>query len=72
MKGKANLIRESDDKYHVYVKKYFWQRWKPCTDDSTGKQIVFNDFNEFAEVTAIESFDEITLKFDKFSGLGRK
>ena len=70
MKGKAKLIRDDSGKYKVYVKNYFWQRWKPCLD-SDGKQIVFETMKDFGEVTKIECFDEITVKFDKFSGYER-
>lgn len=69
MKGKAKLVRESDGKYHVYAKNYFWQRWKPLYyNDYEKKQIVFSDFNEFGKVTQIECFDTIIIKYDKFSG----
>ena len=71
MKGKAKLIRESDGKYHVYVRNYFWQKWKQCYDNSN-KQITFSDIKEFGEVIRIECFDVITLSICKFNGFRGK
>lgn len=71
MKGTAKLIRQEDGKYHVFTKNYFWQKWKPL-DDIDGNEIVFETFAGFGEITEIESFDEIIIKYDKFSGLKGK
>lgn len=70
MKGKAKLVRKEDGNYYAYVKNYFWQKWKPLYD-SNNKQISFKTMREFGKVTRIECFDEIIVKYDKFSGLGR-
>ena len=67
MKGKVKLTRENDNKYHVYVKNHFWEKWK-VLNDNTGKQIIFETFSEFAKITKIECFDKIMLKIDNFSG----
>lgn len=67
MKGKAKLERKSNGRYYVYVRNFFWQRWKPLIDN--GEQITFETMEEFGKVTKIECFDIITIKFDKFSGL---
>ena len=70
MKGKAKLQRECDGLYHVYVKNYFWQRYKPLI--LNGKQITFKDFAEFGKITQIEAFDEICITYDKYSGMVEK
>ena len=69
MKGKAKLERKSDDRYYVYVKNYFWQRWRPLMLDD--KHLSFKTMEEFGQVTKIECFDTIIIKFDNFSGLER-
>lgn len=72
MKGTAKLIRRSDGIYRVYVRNHFWQRWKPLYIDGTGSnQVSFRNMREFGEVTRIECFDEITVKYDKFAGYDR-
>ena len=71
MKGLAKLKRESDKKYHVYVKKWLWQRWKPLIMND-GEPLVFETFAEFGDVTKIECFDTIILKYDDFSGFREK
>ena len=69
MKGKAKLIRDSRDGiYKVFVRDYFWQRWKPLLRND-GTPIEFHSFKEFGEVTKIESFGEIIIKYDKFQGM---
>ena len=68
MKGKAKLERKANGRYYVYVKNHFWQSWKPLIDN--GEQISFKTMEEFGEVTKIECFDKIIIKFEKFSGLG--
>ena len=70
MKGKAKLVRKDDGKYYVYARDYFWQRWEPLMD-SDNKQISFKTMKEFGEITKIECFDEITIQYNKFSGLER-
>lgn len=35
------------------------------------KQISFNTMKEFGEITKIECFDEIIVRYKNFSGLGR-
>ena len=70
MKGKAKLVRKDDGKYYVYARDYFWQRWEPLMG-SDNKQISFKTMKEFGEITKIECFDEITIQYDKFSGLER-
>lgn len=70
MRGKAKLRRQDDGKYYVFIKNYFWQKWKPLLDGNN-KQIVFKTFKEFGEVTKIECFDEILIKYDKFGGYKR-
>ena len=68
MKGKAKLIRsERDGKYKVFVRNYFWQRWKPLLGND-GKQIEFKNFKEFEEITKIESFGEIFIQYHKYQG----
>ena len=71
MKGKAKLVRHKDGKYYVYTKNHFWQRYKPLYKDFTNEQISFNSMKEFGEVTKIECFDTIIVKYDKFSGYER-
>ena len=69
MKGKAKLVRaDRDGVYKVLTRNYFWQRWKPLMTNG-GEPIEFKTFKEFGEVTMIESFGEITIKFDKFQGM---
>ena len=68
MKGKAKLVRHKDGKYYIYTKNYFWQRYKPLYKDFTNEQISFNTMKEFGEVTKIECFDTIIIKYDNFSG----
>ena len=67
MKGKAKLVHEKDNNYHIYIRDYFWQSWKPLIDNS-GKPIIFKDFSEFGKITKIECFDKIIIEFDNFSG----
>lgn len=69
MKGKAKLVRTGRDGiYEVFVKNHFWQRWKRLYDDN-GKPLEFKTFKEFGEVTKIECFGEITIKYDNFQGI---
>lgn len=69
MKGKAKLIRdERDGFYTVLVRNYFWQKWKPLSDND-GRPIRFKTFKEFGEITRIESFGEITIAFNNFQGM---
>lgn len=71
MKGKAKLVRKGDGKYYVYVRNFWFQRWKPLFPHFSDKQLSFNTFKEFGEIAKIESFDIITVSYDKFSGLER-
>lgn len=68
-RGKAKFIR-TNGKYKAFVRGYFWQRWEPLYLDD-GKQLEFDSFTQLAELTRIDCFDEIILKFHKFSGLRR-
>lgn len=52
MKGKAKLERKPNGRYYVYVRNFFWQRWKPLIDK--GEQISFETMEEFGKVTKIE------------------
>ena len=70
MRGKAKLIRKEDGRYYVYAKDFWFQRWKPLTySENSDEQISFKDFAEFGKITQIETFDVITLYYDKFSGM---
>ena len=44
---------------------------KPLYKDFTNEQISFNTMKEFGEVTKIECFDTIIIKYDNFSGYER-
>ncbi len=69
MKGKAKLVRsDSDGMYKVLVKNHFWQKWKPLFLDN-GKHVEFKTFKEFGEITKIESFGKITLRYNNFQGM---
>ena len=69
MKGRAKIIRDNrNDVYKVFARNYFWQKWEPLLDNN-GKQIEFKTFKEFSEVTKIESFGVIEIKFDNFQGM---
>lgn len=69
MKGKAKLVRtDRDGVYKVLTRNHFWQRWKPLMSND-GEPIEFMTFKEFSKITKIESFGEITIKFDKFQGM---
>lgn len=68
MKGKAKIVKHSDGLYYVYVRNYWFQRWKPLNYDFSDKQISFKTFEEFCKITKIECFDKIIIKYDKFSG----
>lgn len=69
MKGKAKLVRtDRNGVYKVLTKNHFWRRWKTLKSND-GEPIEFTTFKEFSEVTKIESFGEITIKFDKFQGM---
>lgn len=69
MKGKAKLVRSnSDEMYKVFVRNYFWQKWKPLFLDN-GKPVEFKTFKEFGEITKIESFGEIILRYNNFQGM---
>ena len=72
MKGKAKIVRKEDGRYYVYTRNYWFQRWKPLTFKAgRERQISFKDFKEFGEITKIDCFDEITISFDKYSGMER-
>ena len=69
MKGKAKLIRSnSDGMYKVFVRNYFWQKWKPLFFDN-GEPVKFKTFKEFGEITKIESFGKITISYNNFQGM---
>lgn len=69
MRGKVKLIRDSRTGiYKVLARDYFWQRWKPL-EGNDGKPIEFKTFAEFGEITKIESFGEIIIKYDKYQGM---
>ena len=71
MRGKLKLERNgAHGKYKVFFKNWPWQPWKPFYDG--GKQLEFTTLQEFSELTCIESWDRITMRISKFSGLGRK
>lgn len=66
LKGKAKFIRE-DGIYKAFVRNFFWQRWRPlCSVD--GKQIEFDSFAQLSELTRIDCFDEVTMKYHNFGG----
>lgn len=67
MRGKAKLVRKNDGLYHVYVRNHFWQPWKVLIGNNR-KPIIFKNFQEFCKITKIECFDEIILKYNKYSG----
>lgn len=73
MKGKAKLVRGKDGKYHAYYRRFFFLPWRPIIAPSKvgDVQLTYSDFEEFARMTCIDSFDEIILTYDKFSGLGK-
>lgn len=69
MRGKVKLIRDSRTGiYKVLARDYFWQRWKPL-ETISGYPIYFKTFAEFREITKIESFGEIIIKYDKYQGM---
>lgn len=69
MKGKAKLVRcDGDGMYKVFVRNHFWQKWKQLFLDN-GNPVEFKTFKEFGEITKIESFGEITIKYDNFQGM---
>lgn len=52
-------------------KKWFWQRWKPLIMND-GEPLAFETFADFGDVTKIECFDTIILKYDDFSEMREK
>ena len=69
MKGKAKLIRnDRDSVYRVFTRNHFWQKWKPLFLDN-GKPVEFKTFQEFGEITKIESFGDIRIKLKNFQGM---
>ncbi len=69
MKGRAKLVRcDRHGTYKVLARNFIWQRWKPLLDNN-GKEIEFHTFEEFGEITKIESFGEITIKYDNYQGM---
>ena len=68
MHGKIKLVRKIDDRYYLFFKNWFWERWRPFIDNSTGKQLSFKDFDEFRKTTRIECFNTIFMQIKDFSG----